>query len=149
MPPKLNFPNYSFRFKNKENKIFIFDILRKKFVQITPEEWVRQHTVHFLITEKNYPSSILNVEKQIKLNNKTKRCDIIGFYPDGKVNLIVECKAPSVKITQETFDQIAQYNLVLQADYLMLTNGLSHYYCKMNYQAKKYDFLTEIPPYSH
>lgn len=148
MPTNLNFPSYSFRFKNSENKTAIFDVLRKKFVHLTPEEWVRQHVVHFLIEEKNYPKSLLNAEKQIKLHQRLKRFDVIAFHPDGKVNLIVECKAPSVKISQDTFDQIARYNLALDADYLMVTNGLNHYYCQLDYDQEKYNFLTEIPSYS-
>ncbi len=148
MPTKLNFPAYTFRLKNKENKTAIFDIVRKKFVNLTPEEWVRQHVIHFLLTEKAYPKSLLNAEKQIKLSNTVKRYDLIAFYPDGKVNLVVECKAPAVKITQETFDQIARYNLSLDADYLMVTNGLQHYYCQLDYAQEKYNFLKEIPTYS-
>lgn len=142
---KLNFPTYQFRFKNKENKIAIFDVLRKKFIQLTPEEWVRQHCVHFLMKEKKYSSSLLNVEKGLIINGMTKRYDIVGFYPDGKIQLLVECKAPQVKITQETFDQIARYNLRLQADYLMVTNGLNHYFCQMDYQNERYVFLQDLP----
>ncbi len=145
---KLNFPPYSFRFKNSENKIAVFDDQRKKFVILTPEEWVRQHCVQFLKNQKNFPASLINVEKQLKIAGLTKRYDIVIFNSDGSIQLIVECKAPSVKITQETFDQIARYNLSLQADYLMVTNGLQHYYCQMDYEAENYNFLTEIPEYS-
>src|SRR5699024_4825742 len=106
----LNFPTYDFRFKNSENKTFVLDLLRKKFVLLSPEEWVRQHAVRFLIDEREYPKQLLNVEKKLSINGLTKRYDIVGFHPDGKVNLIVECKSPSVKISQETFDQIARYN---------------------------------------
>lgn len=148
MSVKLNFPTYSFRFKTSDNKTAIFDVLRKKFVHLTPEEWVRQHVVHFLIAEKKYPKSLLNAEKQIKLHQRFKRFDVVAFHPTGKVNLIVECKAPSVKIDQEAFDQIARYNLALDADYLMVTNGLAHYYCQLDYAEEKYRFLPEIPPYS-
>lgn len=147
MPP-LNFPSYSFRFKSNENKTLIFGQLRKKFVPLTPEEWVRQHVIQFLIHEKRYPRSLLNAEKQIKVNQTLKRYDIIAFYPNGKVNLIVECKAPQIKITQDVFNQIARYNLALDADLLMLTNGIQHYYCRMDYTEEKYHFLREIPSYS-
>lgn len=143
----LNFPKYSFRFKNSENKIAVFDDLRKKFVILTPEEWVRQHVVKYLILDKKYPKNHINVEKQLKLGKLTKRYDAVVFYPDGKINVVVECKAPNIKITQEVFDQIARYNLSLKADFLMLTNGLQHYYCKLDYEQEKYDFLTEIPDY--
>lgn len=142
---KLNFPDYSFRFKNRENKPLIFDVIRKKFVVLTPEEWVRQHTVQFLISEKLYPPSLINVEKQLKLHETRKRYDIVVFEPDGKVHIIVECKAPGVAITQSTFDQIARYNLVTNAAYLMVTNGLDHYYCRMDYENERYVFLEEIP----
>ncbi|SHI95789.1 Type I restriction enzyme R protein N terminus (HSDR_N) [Mesonia phycicola] len=145
---KLNFPPYQFRFKNSENKTAIFDVLRKKFVILTPEEWVRQHTIQYLIHEKNYPKQLLNAEKQLKVNKLTRRYDIVGYNPNGSINLIVECKAPSVKITQETFDQIARYNLSLQAEQLMVTNGLSHYYCQLDYELEKYHFLREISAYS-
>lgn len=144
----LNFPRYSFRFKNSENKIAVFDELRKKFVVLTPEEWVRQHCVQFLIKEKNFPKNHINVEKQLKLGKLTKRYDIVVFNTNGSIFLIVECKAPSVKISQETFDQIARYNLILDAQFLMVTNGLQHYFCEMDYKAGKYNFLKEIPHYN-
>lgn len=144
---ELNFPKFSFRFKNSENKLAIFDEIRKKFVVLQPEEWVRQHCVHYLIQLKKYPKSLINVEKMLKLNNLTKRYDIVIFNPDGSIELIVECKAPNVAITQDTFDQIARYNLVLKAKYLMVTNGLNHYYCQMDYNNQSYKFLETIPNY--
>lgn len=145
---KLNFPSYSFRFKNSQNKIAVFDDLRKKFIILTPEEWVRQHCVKFLQAEKNYPLSLINVEKQLKIAGLTKRYDIVVFEPDGNIQLIVECKAPSVKITQDTFDQIARYNLSLKANYLMVTNGLEHFFCQMDYENENYVFLKQLPEYS-
>lgn len=141
----LNFPKYSFRLKNSENKPLVFDEIRKKFVVLTPEEWVRLHVVQFLLKEKNYPKSLINVEKQLKLNNITKRYDVVVFNNDGSIFLIVECKAPSVEITQLTFDQIARYNLALDAQYLMVTNGQTHYFCQMDFENKRYIFLKEIP----
>jgi len=144
---KLNFPAYNFRFKSSENKVAIFDRIRKKFIVLTPEEWVRQHTVQYLIEEKNYPESLINVEKLIKVHNTRKRYDIIIFNTDGSIFLIIECKSHSVKITQDVFDQIARYNLALNATYLMITNGLDHYYCQMDYHHKKYTFLQDIPDY--
>ncbi|MEZ4857996.1 MAG: type I restriction enzyme HsdR N-terminal domain-containing protein [Flavobacteriaceae bacterium] len=142
---KLNFPEYSFRFKNSENKRLIFDPIRKKFVVLTPEEWVRQHTLQFLISEKGYANSLINVEKQLLLNGTKKRYDIIVFNSNGSISLIVECKAPTIEIAQNTFDQIARYNLVTQAEYLMVTNGINHYYCQMDYVNKQYLFLRELP----
>ena len=144
---KLNFPKYNFRFKNNENKTLIFDIIRKKFVILTPEEWVRQHTLHFLITEKKYPVSYINVEKQLLLNDTVKRYDIVIFKNDGDVEIIIECKAPSIPINQVTFDQIARYNLALNSNLLMVTNGLTHYFCKMDIKNKKYIFLRDLPKY--
>ena len=144
---KLNFPKYNFRFKSNENKTLIFDIIRKKFVILTPEEWVRQHTLHYLIYDKKYPVSHINVEKQLLLNETVKRYDIIIFKNDGEVYIIIECKAPSITINQITFDQIARYNLALNSDILMVTNGLTHYFCKMDFENKKYLFLHYLPPY--
>ena len=142
---QLNFPSYNFRFKNSENKVSIFDTIRKKFILLTPEEWVRQHTIQFLLQEKNYPKSYLNIEKLIKINDISKRYDIVVFQPDGTIFLLIECKAPEVKITQETFDQIARYNLALKAQYLMVTNGLNHYFCQMDFVNETYIFLNDLP----
>jgi len=142
---KLNFPTFTFRFKNSENKVAIFDEIRKKFVILTPEEWVRQHVVHYLILEKKYPKSLINVEKVLKINGLSKRYDGVVFNPDGSIFLLVECKAPEVKISQNTFDQIARYNLTLKANYLMVTNGQNHYFCQMDFEKQQYVFLNELP----
>lgn len=144
---KLNFPVYSFRFKNSENKVAIFDEIRKKFILLTPEEWVRQHTVQFLLQDKKFPKSYINVEKLIKINDLSKRYDVVVFQPNGDIYLLIECKAPEVPISQNTFDQIARYNLVLKAKYLMVTNGLNHYFCQMDFENEKYIFLNELPAY--
>ena len=145
----LNFPTYSFRFKNSENKVSIFDEIRKKFILLTPEEWVRQHVVQFLLQDKKYPKSYINVEKLIKINDLSKRYDVVVFQPNGEIFLLIECKAPEVAISQQTFDQIARYNLVLKAKYLMVTNGLNHYFCQMDFENEKYVFLKELPEYSN
>lgn len=144
---KLNFPAYTFRFKNSENKVAVFDEIRKKFVVLTPEEWVRQHVVQFLITDKNYPKSYINVEKVLKINGITKRYDAVVFKPDGSIFLLIECKAPEVPISQNTFNQIARYNMTLKADYLMVTNGLNHYFCQMDFENEQYQFLRELPDF--
>jgi len=144
----LNFPAYNFRFKNSENKVHIFDEIRKKFVVLQPEEWVRQHTVQFLIKQKKFPKSHINVEKQLKYNDIIRRYDIVVFNSDASIKILVECKAPSIKITQKTFDQIAQYNMHLKATYLMVTNGMEHFYCQMDYNEEKYRFLEQIPDFS-
>lgn len=144
---KLNFPTYSFRFKNNENKVSIFDSIRKKFVVLQPEEWVRQHCIQYLIDIKGCPISLINVEKELIVNSLKKRYDIVVYNPDGSIHLIVECKSPTIKVNQNTFDQIAQYNLVLNATYLMVTNGLNHYYCQMDFKNERYQFLKDIPDY--
>jgi hypothetical protein len=145
---KLNLPTYNFKLKSKENKTLIFDKLRKKYMVLTPEEWVRQHYVSFLIEEKNYPVSLIALEKQLTINNRKKRTDILVFNTDGNPEIIVECKAPEIKITQDTFDQIARYNLKLKANYLIVTNGLEHFYCKMDFENETYVFLREVPNYN-
>ena len=144
---KLNFPTYSFRFKNSENKTLIYDEIRKKFVVLQPEEWVRQHCVQYLIQEKGYPKSLINVEKELKINNLRKRYDIVIFNPNGSIHVIVECKSAKIKIDQSTFDQIARYNLALNASFLMVTNGINHYYCAMDFEEERYEFLKDIPNY--
>ena len=144
---QLNFPTYSFRLKNSENKVSIFDAIRKKFVVLQPEEWVRQHCVKYLIEEKKYPQSLINVEKELRINGLRKRYDIVVFNPDGTIHLIVECKSSKISINQDTFDQIARYNLALNATYLMVTNGMNHYYCSMDFEKKRYEFLRDIPNY--
>ncbi|MGB1308890.1 MAG: type I restriction enzyme HsdR N-terminal domain-containing protein [Oceanihabitans sp.] len=143
----LHFPKFSFRFKNSENKTLIYDEIRKKFVVLQPEEWVRQHCVQFLIQVKGYPKSLINVEKELKVNNLRKRYDIVIYKPNGSIYLIVECKSAKIKIDQSTFDQIARYNLTLNAKYLMVTNGINHYYCEMDFNAECYTFLKELPNY--
>tara|TARA_B110001454_G_scaffold195733_1_gene198167 strand:+ start:1374 stop:1817 length:444 start_codon:yes stop_codon:yes gene_type:complete len=144
---RLNLPTYNFKLKSSENKTLIFDKLRKKYMVLTPEEWVRQHYVCFLIEEKKYPISLIALEKQLTINNRKKRTDILVFNKKGNHEIIVECKAPSIKITQDTFDQIARYNLKLKANYLIVTNGLEHFYCQMDFENETYIFLKDIPNY--
>ncbi len=145
---QLNFPTYPFRFKNSENKVLIFDIIRKKFMVLQPEEWVRQNCIHYLIEDKKYPKSLINVEKELKVNGLKKRYDIVVFKTNGDILLIIECKAPSIVIDQTTFDQIARYNMTLNAEYLMVTNGINHYYCQMDFEQQQYRFLKDIPQYT-
>lgn len=146
---ELNFKKYAFRFKNRENKPLIFDVIRKKFLVLTPEEWVRQHTLQYLMQELHIPHSLINVEKQIKVHNTIKRYDIVVYKSDGSLQIIVECKAPGIKITQSTFDQIARYNFALKSAYLMITNGLEHYFCRMDYEQERYSFLEKLPQYAN
>ena len=144
---QLNLPTYKFRIKSTKNKYVIFDIIRKKYVSLTPEEWVRQHIIHFLVEEKKYPISLIGIEKKLTINKLTKRTDILVFNTKGLPHIIVECKAPSINITQNAFDQIARYNLKLNANYLIVSNGLEHYYCEMDFEKEAYVFLENIPPY--
>lgn len=142
---ELNFPHHSFKIKTSENKTVIFDIVRKKYVVLTPEEWVRQHVIHFLHFEKKYSLSLMSAEKQVKVNSLTRRTDVVVYNNQGKPIIIVECKAPMVSISQNTFDQIARYNLSLDAPYLYVTNGLEHYYAMMDHVKQTYVFLQDLP----
>lgn len=143
----LNLPSYPFKTMTRNGKPYIFDVLRKKYVALTPEEWVRQHFTRFLLEEKGYPQGLLANEVQVNLNGTRKRCDTVLFKRDLTARMIVEYKAPSVEITQAVFDQITRYNMVLRVDYLVVSNGLRHYCCRINYSDGTYVFLTEIPRY--
>ena len=145
---KLNLPEYSFRIKTTEGKSFIFDSLRKKHVRLTPEEWVRQNFVQFLIAEKKYPVSLIAVEAGVKVNNNPQRADLIIFNRTGNPLLVAEFKAPEVKIDQKAFDQIVRYNMQLKVPFLIVSNGLQHYCCKINYDDNAYAFMNEIPEFA-
>lgn len=145
---KLNLPEYSFRIRDLDSKKQIFDVVRKRFVALTPEEWVRQNFLKYLMTEKKYPQSLIAVEGSLKLFKRKKRTDIVVYNNHGKPLLIVECKAPDVVIDQNVFDQIVRYNMALQVKYMILTNGLSHYSCSIDYSLKTYNFLKDIPDYT-
>jgi len=145
--PKLNLPNAALKTKLVEGTTQVFDAVRKKYLILTPEEWVRQHFIHYLNKEKNYPFGLMGVEKMVKYNSLKTRADIVLYTADGKPNVIVECKAPNVKITQDAFNQIAKYNYKLRVKYLVVTNGLQHFCCEMDYENNKITFLEEIPEY--
>lgn len=144
----LNLPKFEVKVSRQNGKAVIFDRLRKKYVAITPEEWVRQHFVHFLISEKHYPENLIANEIGIKLNNTQKRCDTVVYDRLLTPLVIIEYKAPSVEITNRVFDQIVRYNMVLRANYLIVSNGMQHFCCKINYEQDNYTFLEEIPDYS-
>ena len=144
---KLDFPEYTFRVRQAAKGREIFDVIRKKFVALTPEEWVRQHAVHFLNKERRIPLGRMNVEVALETLGLSRRADIVVFNDGGEPVAIVECKAPSVKITQETFDQIARYNMTLKATYLIVTNGLSHFCCYIDIEKQTYYFVETIPDY--
>lgn len=144
--PKLNFPEFEFRFqKNEKGNLQIFDMIRKKFVDITPEEWVRQHIIHYLISHKKVPSSMISVEKQLVLNNTKRRTDIVIFNSNLKPLLIIECKAPQIEINQLTINQALRYNLELKVPAVFLSNGIQHLFLKLENEAPK--VLKEIPDY--
>ncbi|HLG34326.1 MAG TPA: type I restriction enzyme HsdR N-terminal domain-containing protein [Bacteroidia bacterium] len=145
----LNFPDYNFRVRQNASgqSSEIFDIVRKKFVALTPEEWVRQHLLHFLITLKKYPASLLSVEKELSVAGIKKRTDVVVYSRNAEPLLIAECKSPDVPLNQNVFDQAARYNLPLNVSWLLLTNGLVHYCCRINSGEKKYELVGEIPEY--
>lgn len=146
---KLNLPEYYFHIRKIENdKQVIFDMIRKKEVLLTPEEWVRQHIVRFLIENRQFPVSLISVESLVKINRLKRRFDILVFDRKGNALLLVECKAPGVTINQETFDQISAYNYSLKAPYLLITNGIKHYFCKINLDQKNYQFIENVPEYN-
>ena len=146
--PELNLPSFDKKVIQKDGKPFIFDIIRRQYVALTPEEWVRQHFVHYLISEKGYPQSLMANEVQLKLNGMSRRCDTVAYDRTLRPRVIVEYKAPTVNITQQVFDQICRYNMVLQVDYLIVSNGLVHYCCKVDNNTHTYTFLKDIPVYT-
>jgi len=140
-------PNVALKTKSVEGTIQVFDVIRKKYFVLTPEEWVRQHFIHYLNNEKNYPMGLMGVEKMIKYNALKTRADIVLYTREGKAKMIVECKAPNIKITQDTFNQIAKYNFKLKVEYLVVTNGIQHFCCRMDYENNKITFLDDIPTF--
>ena len=145
--PKLNLPNAVLKTKLVEGTTQVFDAVRKKYLVLTPEEWVRQHFIHYLNSKKKYPLGLMGVEQMVKYNEQSTRADIVLYTTEGNPNMIVECKAPKVKITQDAFDQIARYNFKLRVDFLVVTNGMQHFCCAMDYENNKITFLKEVPSY--
>lgn len=146
---RLNLPPYDIKITEKAGKRMIFDVLRRKYVALTPEEWVRQHFVHYLMEHKGYPKGLLGNEIELKIGEKRLRCDSILYNKVAAPCMIIEYKAPTIQIQQKTFDQISAYNLLLKVDYLIVSNGLQHYCCKMDYEHQKYLFLQNIPDYEN
>lgn len=145
--PKLNLPSVDLKTKLEKGTMQVFDVVRKKYVKLTPEEWVRQNFIHYLKNEKDYPFGLMGIEKMVKYNNLKTRADIIFYNHKGSAEMIVECKAPNLKITQDVFDQIAKYNFQLKVRYLIVTNGIQHFCCAMNYSKNDIEFLQDIPAY--
>lgn len=144
---ELNLPKYGIKIANENGHQTIFDVLRRKYVALTPEEWVRQHFVHYLIGHKGYPQTLMANEIQLAIGNKKLRCDSVLYDRSLKPRMIIEYKAPTVNITQKVFDQITVYNMLLHVDYLVVSNGIKHYCCRMDYDNQKYLFLEDIPDY--
>ena len=144
---RLNLPPYPIKIQEKGEKRQIFDFLRRKWVALTPEEWVRQHFTHFLVEHKNYPQALLANEVELRIGEKRLRCDTLLYNKELRPRMIIEYKAPTIQIQQKTFDQISVYNLLLKVDYLIVSNGLCHYCCKMDYERQSYQFLEDIPDY--
>ena len=141
----LNFPEYNFRMRMNGTAKEIFDTVRRRWVIITPEEWVRQHVITWLRETKHFPGSLMAVEKQIKVNGLLRRCDVVCHDARMQPLVMVECKSPDVAITQELFDQAARYNLTVGAKYFLLTNGLRHFCCMMDHEKQQWTFLPELP----
>ncbi len=144
----LNLPEYDFQQRSEEGKQLILDVFRKKYVALTPEEEVRQRFARYLVEEKGYPASLIQTEYTLKLNGMVRRCDILVDRPAGTPAVLVECKAPGVKISQDTFDQAARYNMVFKLKYLMVTNGKRHYCCLIDFKEQRVQFMKEIPRYA-
>jgi hypothetical protein len=147
--PELKLPSFEARIEWKENHEHIWDIVRKQWIVLTPEEWVRQHFIHLLIEKLDYPRSLFKVESTLTYAQKTKRSDIQVLRPDGKVHLLVECKSPSVKLGENTLRQVAEYNKTLQSSHLAITNGLKHHVWKYNPNTNQYEVLREFPLFSY
>ncbi|MBP7358973.1 MAG: type I restriction enzyme HsdR N-terminal domain-containing protein [Bacteroidales bacterium] len=146
---RLNLPQYDIKTIEKSGKISIFDILRNKYVSLTPEEWVRQHFIHYIIEHKKYPQALLANEIELKIGNKKLRCDSVLYSKNLHPRMIIEYKSPNIVLTQKVFNQISIYNMMLKVDYLIVSNGIQHYCCKMDYNNQKYLFLSDIPDYDN
>jgi len=145
---RLNLPSYEIKLQEKDGKTLIFDFLRRKFVALTPEEWVRQHFTHFLVEQKGYPRGLMANELELRLGEKRLRCDTLLYNREMQPRMIVEYKAPTIEVQQKVFDQITVYNMLLHVDYLIVSNGLQHYCCRMDYERSCYQFLRDIPEYA-
>ena len=147
MLKKLNLPTYSFRIKEARDKKLIFDEIRKKFLVLTPEEWVRQNFIKYLIEDKKYPPSLMAIEAGLKINQNQFRTDLLIYNRAGKPLVVVEFKAPHIKISQDAFDQIARYNIKFRVPYLVVSNGINHYCCQVDFENESFCYLKEIPDF--
>lgn len=144
----LNLPPVQFRTRQQGDKKQVFDVVRKKFVALTPEEWVRQHFIHFLMDQKQYPAGLVAVEMPVTVNGLKQRADVVVYNRKGRPVVVVECKAPSVAVSKTVFDQAARYNMQLQVDYLIVTNGLQHYCAHLNGTGNDYQMLADFPDFN-
>lgn len=144
----LNIPKTDLKVLTKAGKQYVFDVLRRKYVALTPEERVRQQFVHYLMSCKGYPAACIGNEVSIRLGNTRKRCDTVVYGRQAEPVMIVEYKAPDVEVTQQTFEQISRYNIRLRVQWLVVSNGLQHYCCHIDYASGTYYFVEDIPPYS-
>jgi hypothetical protein len=144
---KLNLPDFDYKLKKAEGKVWIFDVIRKKYIVLTPEEWVRQHFVHHLITNKKYPRSLIRLESGLNYNELSKRSDIVVFNREGNPWMIVECKAPELKLSDSTLRQASAYNMTLRAKYLAITNGLAVYCAVIDWTSGTSQLLDELPEF--
>ena len=149
MITQLNLPTYEYRLREQNGRQQIFDVLRRRYVALTPEEWVRQHFVHYLIEHKGYPKGLLANEVELRVGEKHLRCDTVLYDKALHPKIIVEYKAPEIAITQKVFNQITVYNMLLHVDYLIVSNGMQHYCCQMDYEQNRYKFLSDIPSYDN
>ncbi len=147
MLKELNLPEYSFKTRGKEGEEMILDTIRRKYVRLTPEEWVRQNFVHYLIDKGKYPPGLISIEVMVPLNRIRKRVDILVHNRRGKPVMIVECKEPDFKLEEKVFDQIVVYNMSLKVPYLVVTNGMHHYALRVDHEENKWDYLLAIPLY--
>lgn len=146
--PALDFPSYKFSIRENKGKQEVFDFIRKKYVTLTPEEWVRQHTMHFLHTQLSVPAGLMIIEKSLSLNTLSKRADILVYGKDGEPKMLVECKAAGIKINHGVFEQIARYNLIFKVKYLFVTNGINHFSFKVNFETREIKALTHFPDWN-
>ena len=143
----LNLPAYDFPTRTIRGRKMVFDPIRKKYVRLTPEEWVRQHFVQYMVQELGYPAALIGIEWAFTYQGMGRRADVVVHDRRGQPVLMVECKAPDVPISQDTFDQVARYNRVIRARYLVVTNGYEHYACALDREQETYRFLDRLPFY--
>ncbi len=145
---ELNLPPYAYKLKQNNGSVQIWDAVRRKYVALTPEEWVRQHFIAYLVGSKKYPLGRIGNEISLSLNGRSRRCDTLVYDAEGQPLVLIEYKAPHISVSQKVFEQAVRYNICFRVPYIMLSNGISHYCCHIDYDSRKYSFLTEIPLYN-